>query len=335
MPPGHGRLFNLRNAAFFALVVVFFFGSAGIADAGFGITPPYVYNQRLTRGSVYEQQITLVRSDPVDDLKVEISMNIPGIETWFSVDRGRDFVFPKGTTQLPVIFKVTVPEDAEYKPYKGAIRIRTSSMGSAQPGGGAVSIALGAQVDVDITVVDKIYDFEVRKIRITGLEEGRTRWGLFFPAKIKFFITIQNTGNADFGPTKVRFDIYDSEGETLLESVENTNTLEQIPPFAEKEIVAELPTRLPPGRYTVKYTIFKNDDIAQQNELTLSINPLGTVEGYEGYGFMGLSNSDKLKAVGVAGTPVVLAAVLIAILVSRRNRRRRMRKIYPRTTQLR
>ncbi|MFZ2555217.1 MAG: hypothetical protein WAZ27_03850 [Minisyncoccia bacterium] len=312
------RLSSRPRLSFFFLTVVALLVTAEPAFAGFGITPPYVRNDRLTRGTVYEQRILLVRSDPTTDLKAEITMNIPGVEEWFTIDKGKEFILPAGETQTPIIVTVRVPDDAAYEKHKGTIRIRTSS--DDAPKGGGVSIALGAQVEVGIEVVDKIYDFTVRKIRVIDLEEGRRKWGLFFPAKIRFFMSIENTGNTEFGPTKVRFEIYDSEMEQLLETVENTNTIEQIAPFEFKEVLAELPTRLPAGRYGVKYTIFKNDEIAQQNELTLSISTIGSVAGYEGYGFNGLSTSDKLKVAAVFGIPVLVLIGLIGIFVRRRMR---------------
>ena len=300
--------------------------NVGIAEAGFGITPPYVNNHRLTRGSVYEQKITLVRSDPSEDLKTTITMNIPGIESWFIIDRGEEFILPKGTTQIPIIVRVTVPNDALFKTYTGAIRIRTSSANPGQ-GGSGVSIALGAQVDVDLQVVDKIYDFDVRKIRIADLEEGRWKWGLFYPGKMRFFMTIENTGNTDFGPTKVHFDIYDSEMETLLESVDNTNSIERLPPFTIKEVIAELPTHLPPGRYRAKYTIFKKAEVAQQNVIDVSISAIGSVPGYEGYGFIGLSLKDKLKMIAVFAIPALVLALLIVALIYRRKREKMQRYV--------
>lgn len=319
------RLFELRT---FALVVLLtaFFGGIQVAYAGFGITPPYVNNDRLTRGTVYEQRITLVRSDPAEDQKVEISMNIPGVESWFTVDKGTTFLMPAGETQVPIIISVRVPTDAEYTRHQGTIRIRTSSA-SDQPGGG-VSIALGAQIDVDIKVVDKIYDFTVRRIQIADVEEGRRKWGLFFPAKIRFSMTVENTGNAVYGPTKVKFDIYDSEAEQVLETTYNTNKLAQIEPFAIKEILAELPTRLPVGRYTAKYTIYKGEEIAQQNQINLSVAAIGAVQGYSGYGFSGLSTQDKLKVIAVFGTPILLVLILFTVLGMRRRRARARRNAY-------
>ena len=289
------------------------------AFAGFGITPPYVRSDRLTRGTEYTQVINLVRSDPEEDLNVNVTINIPGVDGWFTIDKGSEFTIPKGVSQMPMAVTVHVPSGADYNEYKGTIRIRTSAA-NVQAGSG-VSIALGAQIDVDIKVVDKIFDFNVRQIRVADLEEGILKWGLFFPGKIRFFMVIENTGNTQFGPSKVHFDIYDSNGENLLESVDNTNHIEQIAAFTTKEVLAELPTRLPAGSYSVKYTIYKNSDVAEQGQINLSIGALGTVAGYEGYGFNGLSLTDKLKVAAVFGTPVVVAVIFTTALVVRRRRR--------------
>lgn len=311
----------VRSGVFFLSVVAVLFGNAGVAYAGFGITPPYINNDRLTHGTVYQQRIDLVRSDPTEDLTADITMNVPVIQDWITVDRGTKFTLPAGQRDVPIIVTITVPANAEYKEYKGAIRIRTSTTNA--PAGGGVSIALGAQINVDVTVVDKIYDFNVRQVSIGDFEEGRTKWGLFFPGKIRFSMMIQNTGNTDFGPTRVHFDIYDSNDQTLLESVDNTNALQKVPPFAIQQVEADLPTRLPTGSYIARYTIYKNADIAQQNELTLSISAIGSIPGYKGYGFDGLSLADKFRVILVVGVPTLLLILFVAMMISRRNRRKR------------
>jgi hypothetical protein len=314
---------SLRSRLFFPLLVLTaYLVSAAPAYAGFGITPPYVDNDRLTRGTIYKQTINLVRSDPDTDLQTTITVNVPGAQDWISVDKGMSFVLPKGENQFPIEITVRVPANAEFNSYKGTIRIRTAPSGDV-PEGGGVSIALGAQVDVSMKVVDKIYDFNVRRIRLADLETGRTKWGLYFPGKIRFFMTIENTGNTEFGPTKVHFDLYDNQMESLLESTDNLNRIERIPPFGTKEVVAELPTHLPPGLYVAKYTIYKNEEIAQQGQLHLSIGPPGTVAGYEGYGFDGLSVTDKLKVIAVFAVPLLIVGFFLYLLLQRRKRRRR------------
>jgi hypothetical protein len=196
---------------------------------------------------------------------------------------------------------------------------------------GGVSIALGAQIDVDIEVVDKIYDFEVRKIRIDDVEEGRRKWGLFFPGKIRFYVTVENTGNTEYGPTKVKFDIYDYQGETLLETTENSNRLKKVAPFSSEEVMSELPTRLSAGQYVVRYAIYKGDEIAQENELTMDILPIGSIDGYEGYGFWGLSVEDKIKVVAVILIPLVALITLTTLLFLRLKQKKRANNYVPRS----
>jgi hypothetical protein len=67
-----------------------------------------------------------------------------------------------------------------------------------------------------------------------------------------------------------------------------------------------------------KYTIYKDEEVAQQNEITLSVNPIGTVQGYEGYGFGGLSSADKMKVIGFIGVPLLVLFVLGFVLIRRR-----------------
>lgn len=299
--------------------------------AGFGITPPYVRNDRLTKGSEFTQEIILVRGDPVEDLKAEISINVPGIEDWFTIDRGMEFILPKGQSQVPMNVTVRVPSNAPYEEFTGNIRVRTVSPDLAS----GVSIALGAQIDVDIRVVDKILDFEVRRVQLSEVEEPKRIWWLDYPGRIRFAVTIKNTGNAPVAPSRVKFEIFDKRGNVKLEEIENTNSIARVAPFDTKPVEAYLPTHLPPGGYLVKYSIYLEDEIKRQGELTLSVLPEGTIDGYQGYGFTGLSLGDKLTLIV---PPVVLligilAAILISMRMKKRREARRARKRAPQQMQ--
>lgn len=284
--------------------------------AGFGITPPYVKNERLTQGSEYVQEIILVRGDPDQDLKAEITINMPGVEDWFTIDRGEEFILPEGEAQVPMKVIVRVPENAAFDRYTGNIRIRTISPDLTS----GVSIALGAQIDVDIRVVDQIRDFDVKRVQLSEAEEPRRRWWLDFPGKINFSVTLNNTGNAPVAPDRVVFDIYDKRGTVVLEQTEATNKMDLIEPFATQPTVAELPTYLPPGAYLVNYKIYLEDEVKREGELTLSILPEGTLQSYDGYGFMGLSPGDKLSLII---PPLVLVIGMIAAVVIARTMNRR------------
>ena len=306
-----------KNYVSIVLFWVVFFGLVLPASvfAGFGITPPYVKNTSLTRNSVYEQTIYLVRSDPVNDLNVDVFIDVPGINDWFTIDKGERFLMPRGVVKVPMTVRVTVPNDADFQNYRGAIRVRTSNVSDV--GSGSVSIALGAQIDVDLTVIDKqIFDFRVRKVSISDLNEGHTLAWLYFPGKIRFGITLENTGNIDVSPSKVEFDIYGANGAALLEKTENSNKIEAVPPFGTEEVFAELPTALPPGNYIARYRIYNQEKVKQEGEVNLSILPYGSVAA-AGYGFLGLSGFHKVTII----VPILLIlGLLFYILRGRRKK---------------
>ena len=313
----------MKRRIFFALITLSLWGGlANVALAGFGITPPYVRNDTLRAGSEYTQEIIIVRSDPVEDLSAELTMNLPGIESWFSTDKGTKFILPKGESQVKLHITVRVPDDAKLGAYNGNIRIRTFSTAAASTG---VSLALGAQIDVNLKVVDQIFDFTVHRVELFEAEEGYKKWWLDFPGKIKFAIYLENTGNVPAAPYKVAFQVYDVSGTQLLESSANTNNIETILPFATKKVFSYLPTWLPPGSYVVKYDIRKTEtESAQTGQLSLSILPKGTLAGYEAYGFEGLKLSQQLTVI-IPAVLFVLVAIAFVVVRGRRKTKRRSR----------
>lgn len=284
--------------------------------AGFGVTPPYVSNASLTRNSVYEQTIYLVRSDPTADLKATVSIDVPGVNEWFTVVEGQEFILPRGSQKVPMTVRVTVPDDAEFKQYKGNIRIKTGAPDGSAPGG-AVSISLGAQVDVDINVIDKkIKDFKVRKIGISDLNEGHKVGWLYFPGKIRFEMLIENTGNVPIAPSDVVFKIYDRTGNVLLEETHKKGKVDEVDPFMTETVYASLPTKLPAGSYLGRFEIMNGDEVKLNGEVNVSILPYGTLQT-AGFGFMGLSLVHKLSVI-VPILFIFISFILVFIRVRRK-----------------
>jgi hypothetical protein len=299
-----------------SFIITFFF-IAEHALAGFGVTPPYVTNVSLTRNSVYEQTIYLVRGDPTTDLKASISVDVPGVNEWFTIKEGNEFLLPKGEQKVPMTVLVTVPDDADYKQYKGNLRIKTGSPDGKVAGGGSVSISLGAQIDVDITVIDKkIRDFKVRKIGISDLNEGHKVGWLYFPGKIRFEIFMENTGNVPVSPSDVVFRIYDRTGTVLLEETHKKGKIKNVDPFKTDTVYAELPTRLPAGNYLARFDILNGEDSKLSGEVNLNVLPYGTLQT-AGFGFTALSLPHKLSII----VPIVFflsAAMSVVIRIRRK-----------------
>lgn len=291
---------------------IFFVAFVNFTYAGFGITPPYVTNASLTRNSVYEQVIYLVRSDPTSDLKATVSIDVPGVNEWFTILEGNEFLMPRGAQKVPMTVRVTVPDDADFKAYKGNIRIKTGAPDDSVASAG-VNISLGAQIDVDISVIDKeIRDFKVRKIGITDLNEGHKVGWLYFPGKIRFEMLIENIGNVPVSPTDVVFRIYDKSGNVLLEETHRKGKITEVKPFLIETVVAELPTRLPQGSYLARFEIMNEDESKLAGEVNVSILPYGTLQT-AGFGFTGLSLPHKLSVI----VPILFILILIGFVVAR------------------
>jgi len=298
------------------LALAVFFIATQTTFAGFGVTPPYVTNVSLTRNSVYEQTIFLVRSDPTTDLKATVSIDVPGVNEWFTITEGQEFLLPKGEQKVPMTVKVVVPDDADYKQYKGNVRIKTGAPDGIVAGG-AVSISLGAQIDVDITVIDKkIRDFKVRKIGISDLNEGHKLGWLYFPGKIRFEMFIENIGNVPVSPTDVVFRIYDKSGNVLLEETHHKGKITEVDPFMTETVYAELPTKLPSGSYLARFEIKNDETVKLQGEVNLSILPYGTLQT-AGFGFMGLSLPHKLSII-IPIIFVFLTSMIVFLRVRRK-----------------
>lgn len=311
-----------RKFFVFGIFLPVFFLSTGITEvfAGFGITPPYVRNTSLTRNSIYEQQILLVRGDTNIPQKAEITVDAPEIEGWIEIIEGGEIKMPRGVQKVPMNVRVTVPDDAEFKDYEGVIRIRTLP-DDDQVAPGAVSISLGAQVDIDLSVIDReIKDFRIRRISVADLNEGSKVAWLFFPGKIRFDMMLENTGNIDIAPSDVEFRIFDRSGKVLLEETHHVGKIQKVAPYATESITAEIPTRLPAGSYIARYKIYNDEEIKQEGDLSLNILPEGTLQ-LAGFGFLGLSMAHKVSIL----LPVfaVLIAGIYILNARRKNKPRR------------
>ncbi len=271
--------------------------------AGFGVSPPYLRNDQLTRGSEYSQTIYLVRDNPNEELEASLEMNVPGAEDWIGMDRKKTFVLPVGERQSAIVFTVSVPKNADFKEYKGMITVKTKTVKA--PATGVVSIALGVQVDVYFKVIDKqIIDFVVRSLKFLPTEEGRTT---------KLILKTENTGNVEAAPTQVHVDFYDSNDQVLLLGLDNANTLTKIKPYSTSDVSAEFSTEtLKQGTYWAHIKVLSEQNKIREEKINLTVYPAGSLPRE------GVSVNWKL----VVGVVMILIVVLGFIGASRGGRRR-------------
>lgn len=310
----------------FFLALIGLLAGANTALAGFGISPPYVKNNQIVPGSHYEQKITLLRSSADEDLRAEITVNAPDIEKWISIDKGNKFLMPKGQLQVPMVVSVDAPSDAEIGNYKGYINIRIVPAEDKQ--GGGVAIALGARVDVDLTLTNVTFsDFIVRLVSIPDVERLGSPWNWQYLAplfdklfyRVRVAMNIENKGNVDTAPSKVHLDIYDLTENKLLESSEDTD-MKQVKPYATDAVEAYFPTKLKSGQYWGKIKIYKDNEITNSYKMAFTVAEPGGLGGKArdlGFGPWAVLGGLVIAALAVAAVLIKIKAwrYVIALLV--------------------
>lgn len=243
-----------------SIFLILFVSVANICLAGFGISPPYVSSENLMPGSHYEQSISLIRSDIEKEAKVIIQKDLGEISDWLKIENENDLVYKQGDTKVVMKVIVDIPRNAELKNYKGKILVSVPN--TDQVAGGA-AIALGAQIDVDLTVSNQVInDFEISSIKILDCYEGEDIRALF---------GIRNKGNTELQPKKIIMEIYDINERNLLDIVEGT-ALGVVPSNTKADIeVRFLPKMQKPGVYWAKIKVYNDDKIVIDEKVFMSI----------------------------------------------------------------
>lgn len=271
------------NLEKFVKIVIFLFILTILAPvqttrAGFGISPPYVRNENLSRGSTYTEKIYIVRNEKeaTEDWKITILPDLEEIESWFSIEPGLEFIIPAGDEKFPIFITVKVPKKAKYDDYHGYIRIQGAVDAPLKEGG--ISLSIGGRIDVDITVSDvQIVNFKIRGIKMYDMETGHDAWWGHVKGVIKLGITLENIGNVKAAPSKVELNIYDYTSGELLEELVNYNKIVKIDPFQEEDTMAKFKTDLPAGSYRAEFRIYNGEKVVRTGDSTLSVLPYGTL----------------------------------------------------------
>jgi hypothetical protein len=208
------------------------FAGSYTAYAAFGISPPFINADHLVPGAVYRQTVYLVQDRPEEDLPMKAVLEISdSIRSWISLDRGFDFTIPKGTRQFPVEVVVRVPEGTSLGVYKGNLTF-TGAPGKA----GQVTIALGAQAVMNLTVGDNIYrKVSIPLVKFLDIEEG---WSP------RVYLKLNNEGNVPEELDGATFELLDQYGAVRLAFSQTPRGLTATPPFEISEYTVEFPMDL-------------------------------------------------------------------------------------------
>lgn len=304
----------MKIKTIFALLVVVLFSMSVALEvrAGFGISPPRVWNDYLVPGSHFEQIITLTRSDPKNPIEIEAKIEADEIKDWIKIKEGNKFTYPAGQKQFPITVIIDVPEDAGYSTYYGEITIKAVPVGA----GGQVTVALGAVVDVKLKVSgDEFSDFKIRGINISDLEEG---WPL------KFIVNLENLGNVKTRPSRVHLDIFDDYHQQNLKSGDISN-MSWVESFKVGESQGEMAVNLKSGQYWADYEIYKNDTLFLKDKIRFYVYPRGTIIPpplWERIKNFITASPLRLAIITFAGTLILISLIFGVIKILKRRKRK-------------
>ena len=189
---------SLKTALLSAGVVATMFVALGVLSksvyaASIGVSPSDFYNEALMRGSTYEREFFITRSDTSVAADVTISIySDDNIEDWFTFSPGNTFKLETGDDNVSFKVSATVPSDAEYKQYTGNIVVQVAAEGQE----GQVILVPGVNIKINLTVSDKqVRDFTVLKASVEAYEQGQA---------LELDLEIKNDGNVNIAPSKVR-----------------------------------------------------------------------------------------------------------------------------------
>lgn len=238
------------------------------AQAGFGVSPPLIKEDRLVKGISFERVIYLVQGTPDRDVPIELAVN-SDISGWITFPQGMPITIPAGVQQFPLVVRIEVPQDAELGVYKGDIRI--TAVPDRADESGEVAIALGGLVKIDITVGEGvIYDFAVKQIKLLDIKEGQAP---------RARIDIVNSGNVPAGPDTVTFELFNKFGEIRLAYAEN-DSFKDIPVFSEGGDTLSFPMNiyLAPGEYWGHVKVYKNEELLSEQRTVFNVQKLTLLE---------------------------------------------------------
>ena len=284
----------MKSAYGYALAVVVALIMPAIADAGFGVSPPLIKEDKLVKGIRLDRIVYLVQGAPDREMKVELFVDSP-VKDWISFPQGNPVTIPQGVQQFPLAVQIAVPADADLGIYKGNIRVTTVPEKADQAG--EVAIAIGGVIDLDLTVGnDVIVDVDVRTIKILNIREGDDP---------EADVTIVNNGNVGGAPDAATFELFNKFGELRLAYAES-EAFEPIPAFSERVEHLSFPIdiHLAPGEYWGHVKVYKDNQLLNELKTVFNVTERSAVEEYMVYA-------------PYAGGVLV---VLIGLLVLRRRR---------------
>lgn len=239
----------------------FLFLPAAPAHAAFGISPPFLNADHLLPGAKYQQTVYLVQDQPDQDLNIQADLTMPQpAASWISIDKGFNFTIPQGTRQFPVTITISVPQGATLGAYSGNLTFTTQPSSAGQ-----VTIALGAQVSINLTVGTGTFEkYSVPLIQFPDILEGQSP-----TVHVKF----ENDGNVPESFDSATYQLYDQYDSVQLAYIQKSDGFPATAPFTISDYTVTFPVDfyLGVGEYWGVVNFYKNGQVVASQKAVFNV----------------------------------------------------------------
>lgn len=295
--PSLQKILLLIFSIFFLLII--FFSAENVFASSIGASPPYITNENLLRGSHYEQEIVISRSNPDSSARAVLEIDapefgVPSFENWLSFEPGMEFELPKDEERVTIKAKVDVPQDAVLGDYKGYVRLKLLEESEGQ----VISVP-AVRIDVNLTVTDiEVRELEVRLAEIQNVKKGEP---LIMSAKVA------NNGNIRASLSKVEINITTTNNEPL--QTVSAAISDEISPFGEDNVEVKFEgINLDLGEYWGTISIYDGEmELFREKVIFRVIQADGELQGSV------VVFQDILIGIGI-GVLLVISAVLVIFI---------------------
>jgi hypothetical protein len=237
------------------------------------------------------------------------------ITNWIKIENGNNFTMPAGSQQYPVKVDLNIPKTAEKKEYKEDIELDSSAT-TAQTG--KVGVQLSALIRIDLTVTDKPFlSYTIQQIEIPKQEAGNF---------VNVVLQILNEGNVEAIPTKVTADIFDKYNTTKLNSftITDFSKIKGVGSFSQGDINIPLPIQLQPDEYWANISVYQDDKVLKQTDLTFDIVKAGTLKKGSAIGGV-FANKNYLLIGGVILLVIIIVIAIIIIILALKRKKKKQK----------
>lgn len=268
-------------------------------EAGFGVSPAVITNDRIKPGTTFTRELVITQSDPIEDLQIEIETDLGEMEDWVRFEPGRSFEIEKGAQRFTMTMLLDVPADAQISTYEGSIRIKALSGAEAVAGG--VSIIKGAQLGVNITTTtENIRELSVRAVDIPDYNQGEP---------LTLDVLIENRGNIPDRPDEINLAISNIAGVPVTNF--DTTDIGSIDPGTIDTVSITFDSSLEAGEYFGDVDVLLDGASLKDDKVVFSVFPPQNVSQTQG----GVTETNENNGLLLAGIIFSLAIILMITLL--------------------